>query len=231
MNKVKDLSGQRFGRLTVIGRDLNGPAGASKWICKCDCGNMISVRRNHLVSGQTTSCGCAKKGVNLKPLVPGQRFGRLVVQEMTDKKSGNTYIYKCLCDCGKECYVSRAHLVNGNTQSCGCLQKEGAKERFPVAASRRGEFYIDGTDIINLLPGERSNNTSGKCGVFWDSSVCTWRAYINFKGKRYSLGSSRDFDVAVAMREAAEKSIHGDFLKWYAEAYPEQWEKISCKKK
>lgn len=231
MNKVKDLSGQRFGRLTVIERDLNGPVGASKWICKCDCGNVISVRRNHLVGGNTNSCGCSKKGVNIKPLVPGQRFGRLVVQGMTDKKSGNTYIYRCLCDCGKECYVSRASLVNGSTKSCGCLQSEKAKERFQPVKSARESYFVDGTDIAQLVCEKSSNNTSGRKGVSWNSSACRWMADITFKGKRYRLGSSNDFDTAVALREEAEKAIHGDFLKWYAETYPDQWEKINRNKK
>lgn len=231
MNIIKDLSGQKFGRLTVIERDLQAPKGRSKWICRCDCGNTVSVLRNHLVSGGTISCGCALKGVNLKPLSPGQRFWRLEVVEMTSKKSGNTYIYKCKCDCGNTCFASRAALVNGYTKSCGCLQREKARERFAPVKSRRDALYIDGTDIVQLMPGERKSNTSGKRGVSWDSSVGTWRADIGFKGKRYRLGSSRDFDTAVSIREEAEKALHGNFLEWYAKAYPEQWEKINRKKK
>lgn len=231
MNKVKDLSGQKFGRLTVIKRDLTAPNGRSKWICKCDCGNVVFVLRNHLVSGGTISCGCALKGVNLKPLSPGERFGRLKVIEMTDKKSGNTYIYKCLCDCGKKCYVSRAHLVSGETQSCGCLQNEKRRERFPAIKSKRDKFYVDGTDVLKLTSGEGKSNTSGRRGVSWDSSVKLWRADIYFKGRRYRLGSSTDFDAAVTLREEAEKVIHGDFLKWYAENYPEQWERIKRREK
>lgn len=57
----------------------------------------------------------------------GQKFGRLTILKQTDsiftggKKRG---AFKCLCDCGKEIVVLRDNLLNGNTKSCGCLQKE-----------------------------------------------------------------------------------------------------------
>lgn len=55
---VKDLSGQRFGKLTVL--KLNGFTKTNKaiWYCKCDCGREIEVRACNLISGNTQSCGC-----------------------------------------------------------------------------------------------------------------------------------------------------------------------------
>lgn len=63
MGKAKDLTGQRFGRLTVIERveDYVSPKGKkfSKWLCKCDCGNScIVVGRNLTKKNGTKSCGC-----------------------------------------------------------------------------------------------------------------------------------------------------------------------------
>lgn len=57
---MADLSGQRFGRLTVIEK-----AGKSKdrhivWRCRCDCGNEAIVQSNALLLGKTKSCGCLK---------------------------------------------------------------------------------------------------------------------------------------------------------------------------
>lgn len=57
--KLQDLTGQKFGRLTVIERDTTSKT--TKWICKCDCGNTKSVAAGHLKSGSTTSCGCYQK--------------------------------------------------------------------------------------------------------------------------------------------------------------------------
>lgn len=229
--KVNDISGQRFGKLTVIRRDKSAPSGRSKWICKCDCGNTVSVLRNHLVCGQATSCGCAKKHVNLKDET-GKRFGRLTVLSRTEKKSGNTYIYKCQCDCGNVCEVSGANLRNGKTKSCGCLASESHRKVLQddgKARSVRNDYYVGGTDVMALCRGTQKNNTSGYRGVCWDESVRTWKSYIGFQGKRYYLGSSIDFDTAVNLRKKAEKKLHGEFLEWYAETYPEQWAKIKSK--
>lgn len=57
-----DLSGKRFGYLTVVSvaEDDNKHHG-QKWVCKCDCGNMVVVRGDGLKSGHTKSCGCTNK--------------------------------------------------------------------------------------------------------------------------------------------------------------------------
>lgn len=62
MGKVKDLTGQKFGRLTVISRaeDYISPQGQcrTRWLCQCDCGNQCVVSSNNLRSETTKSCGC-----------------------------------------------------------------------------------------------------------------------------------------------------------------------------
>ena len=59
MPQFIDLTGERFGRLTVLKRDMSQKR--TVWICKCDCGNTKSVQSTHLRSGATTSCGCYHK--------------------------------------------------------------------------------------------------------------------------------------------------------------------------
>lgn len=56
--RISDLTGQRFGRLTVIEFAGQGKKGASKWLCQCDCGGQKVVNRCDLQSGGTKSCGC-----------------------------------------------------------------------------------------------------------------------------------------------------------------------------
>lgn len=58
MGKLIDLTGQRFGRLTVVARDYTDSNRNIYWKCQCDCGNECSVRGDHLKRGQTRSCGC-----------------------------------------------------------------------------------------------------------------------------------------------------------------------------
>lgn len=61
----KDHTGEKFGRLTVIGPadDIVSDAGyhTAVWKCKCDCGNLVNVRGKCLTQGVTKSCGCLQR--------------------------------------------------------------------------------------------------------------------------------------------------------------------------
>lgn len=61
---MRDLSGQRFGRLMAVSPAGATPAGAYRWHCRCDCGAQKVVTGMHLVSGDTASCGCLRRDIN-----------------------------------------------------------------------------------------------------------------------------------------------------------------------
>jgi hypothetical protein len=54
------MTGQRFGRLTVL-RFAGVKWNSSSWLCQCDCGNTVEPLRENLTNGQTTSCGCFRR--------------------------------------------------------------------------------------------------------------------------------------------------------------------------
>lgn len=60
--KFKDMTGERYGNLTVIKRGEDYICGknlhTTTWICRCDCGNEIRATRTMLINGRTKSCGC-----------------------------------------------------------------------------------------------------------------------------------------------------------------------------
>lgn len=58
MGKLKDLTGQRFGKLIVVERAENDSQGNAQWLCKCDCGNKKVIRGYQLTNNKTKSCGC-----------------------------------------------------------------------------------------------------------------------------------------------------------------------------
>ena len=58
-NRIKDISGQRFGRLVVVGIGGMTKYGKILWECKCDCGNTTYATKEHL-GRCTNSCGCIK---------------------------------------------------------------------------------------------------------------------------------------------------------------------------
>lgn len=92
MGRKIDLTGQRFGRLTVLYDDGKDRFGNYIWKCKCDCGNTVSVVSNSLRRGLTRSCGCYQ----------------LEVQKVTNVTHGKTHtrLYaiwasmreRCLCE-------------------------------------------------------------------------------------------------------------------------------------
>ncbi len=68
IGKFEDLTGQKFGKLTVIARAENHvqPSGKHyvQWLCRCECGNEVVVRAANLKKGHTRSCGCLIKETN-----------------------------------------------------------------------------------------------------------------------------------------------------------------------
>jgi hypothetical protein len=128
MGKFVDLTGQKFGRLTVIeraGRDKNRN---TLWLCKCDCGGETITRGDALKNGKTKSCGClfieARKA-RAEDLT-GQRFGRLIALHRDESKHRTAWL--CKCDCGNEVIVTSLNLKNGSSNSCGCYQRDRAAE-------------------------------------------------------------------------------------------------------
>lgn len=127
MGRAKDLTGMKFGRLTVIKQDGKDKWGAKKWLCKCDCGNIISVIGKSLTNNNTKSCGCYKKektSKRNKKDITNKRFGKLVAIKPLRIDENNQVIWLCKCDCGNEINVATHSLLSGNTKSCGCTRKE-----------------------------------------------------------------------------------------------------------
>ena len=75
MSKAKDLTGQRFGRLTAIECVGRNKSRAAMWKCLCDCGGEITVPSVDLKRGHTQSCGCLHRDAVTKHgyLISGQR--------------------------------------------------------------------------------------------------------------------------------------------------------------
>ena len=72
MPKLIDLTGRRFGKLTVIGianKKKNGKDRHRRWLCKCDCGNDVVVATDKLNRGDTKSCGCLKIEISKEKII------------------------------------------------------------------------------------------------------------------------------------------------------------------
>ena len=118
-----DLTGQKFGRLTVLdlaNRTLNLSDSYLSWQCLCECGNKKAVPSRYLRRGQVKSCGC----LGSEPKTPrkdwtNQKFGLLTAISYATTKNGATF-WKCSCECGNEKEINIRSLLIGKTKSCGC---------------------------------------------------------------------------------------------------------------
>lgn len=144
-----NLVGQKFNRLTVLERDLSYPSGAGKsvyWKCKCDCGNIKSVRTDKLRNGDVQSCGCLSKEIRTQLFLDdltNQQFGRLVVLKRDDGKpkgKGCFAYWLCKCNCGNIVSVRGDHLRNKTTTSCGCLNSAGEEKISHVLQDNNIEY-------------------------------------------------------------------------------------------
>lgn len=118
---LTDLTGQRFGKLTVLERAPNIGC-STAWKCLCDCGNVTVKKGIYLKQGDTKSCGCTWCQKPKDEI--GNRYGRLLVIAEGPKNNHGQRTWMCKCDCGKECVVNGSDLRRGHTTSCGCYHRE-----------------------------------------------------------------------------------------------------------
>lgn len=127
--RLKDLTGQKFGKLTVVNRaeskiDSSGKK-RTRWNCICDCGNAYVALSDYLKQSECPSCGCeSKKNRVEKNRINniGEKYGRLtIIDILWDERPAKAI---CKCDCGKDYIGTKADIISGHTRSCGCLQSE-----------------------------------------------------------------------------------------------------------
>lgn len=139
----RDLTGLKFGKLTVVSPTNKRSSGCVVWRCICDCGNTRLIPSQSLTTGNTKSCGCLYS-TNLV----GKRFGKLLVLELVPSKGRR--FYRCLCDCGKQSTVRAAHLKGSKISSCGCMQGNKGLEYGDASFNSLYSTYIRGAKIRGL---------------------------------------------------------------------------------
>ena len=191
MGKKIDLTGQVFGKLTVL-KEGERKNGKLYWTCQCECGNIKDIYGYSLRKGDTISCGQCKKE---KPLNPednlvGKIFNYLTVIKYEGSKPDGQGKFRrywtCQCECGNTISVSTTDLKDGHIKSCGCKtheiqQKNKMKD---IQNQRFGK-------LIALEPDfEKSKNSHG---IVWLCKCdCGNNAYVKatqlLQGKTKSCG-------------------------------------------
>lgn len=148
-----DLTGLRFGRLTVTEDSGRRKQGCILWRCRCDCGGEILLMRNQLISGKVTDCGCAAKENGSDTAaedLTGRQFGELTVLRRVENDRNSKARWLCRCSCGRQREVYAFHLKNGNTRSCGCKKYSISYNKRNLAGKRFGRLTV-------LYPADSQN--------------------------------------------------------------------------
>lgn len=181
MGNLLNIIGQKFGKLTVIERAENTKSGKVRWLCQCECGNRKVVTGGDLRSGHTTSCGCTHYEKTTLIDLTGKRFGRLtVLKRVFPPNTKNKAYWLCQCDCGKTTVCTSKSLRGGHTKSCGCLQREDAKNRATVHGFSGEPLYY----VHNMMKQRcfNHNNKNFKDYGGRGIRVCKeWLEYTEFR--------------------------------------------------
>ena len=161
VGRSKDLTNQIFGDFQVIYRTEPLQEVKTKkayWLCQCIKCKKYKVKPfNTLLSG-ANQCDC-------KYDLTGKKFGRLTVQYLTDKRTKNRgKIWHCICECGNEKDIPAETLAKGESNSCGCLQKEltaelGRMSRKDLTGQRFGKLVA----LYPIYSNNREKHTIWHC--------------------------------------------------------------------
>jgi hypothetical protein len=146
-SRLHELTGQIFGRLTVLQKVLvPDNSRYSLWLCRCKCGKEVTIKATHLLGQgtKTKSCGCLKESIRLH--LAGQKFGRYTVirqarpEDVTATHKGSYWVVRC--DCGNERIVRGDGLTKGLVRSCGCLHREELVQRITKHGKCEHHLYV-----------------------------------------------------------------------------------------
>ena len=181
-----DLTGQKFGHLTVLKFNKE----TQKWVCQCDCENntIVEKKAGHLkLKNRIQSCGCTNKMKFID--IKGKRFGHLVAIEYC-KELGE---WECQCDCGNKVYKKSGHLRNNLVITCGsdCKfsknhPKDMTKQKFTnltVVGYNKNKLRVCKCDCGKITLVTRSNLINKKvksCGCTNPS------AFRNIENEQFS---------------------------------------------
>ena len=232
---LKDLTGMKFGRLTVVERAddyVNNGKHYTRWKCVCDCGNpqIKIVTGGALKNGKVVSCGCyhdeliAEKGKQNKKYNAHKHMGKYEI--LYTQKGEPFYVdaedYSKIKDV---CWFKTDDgYIEGNLPDKVVLLHIYIMEQYENALvvdhigghktrhdCRKVNLRIgtEGQNHMNTkLP---SDNKSGVTGVHFDKNRQKWLASIGLNNKSIHLGRFDSFDDAVKARKEAEEKYFGEW--------------------
>lgn len=229
MKYPKDLTGMKFGKLTVLSKGESGVTKGwnrySTYICLCECGNTKQIKRINLLSGNTTSCGCLHKekirkiGENNKKSNTYNLSGKYGIGytssgeefyfDLEDYEKIKKYTWNIadgyvVSDSYKA--TTRFHRLIMN---CDDRKFDIDHINHNTTDNRKSNLRIVTRSQNQMNTILRKNNTSGVKGVIRQNNK--WTASIQINKSRKHLGTFENFEEAVKVRKEAEKIYFGEY--------------------
>ena len=233
MGKLIDLTGQVFGRLTVIDRAQDHITSGGRKLamrhCVCKCGNHVNVSGMNLRKGTAASCGCLHyevlrlNGKKNKKSNRYETYGEVVIGYTA--KGESFYI--------DHCDLALIQPFSWYKTNAGYIATRERDSNEPILLHRLimgvdKDLVIDHINHntvdnrrVNLRVSTyhenmynkvvRKDNRSGTTGVSWNTQKQKWQAFITVEGKKHHLGFFADKEKAASARKSAEEKYFGEF--------------------
>jgi len=177
------MAEQKFGRLTVIaemGMRQHGFSGRARRMvkCRCDCGNEIVARKDHVENGHTVSCGCfnreqvalAATGVNRSSVEVGKVYGKTEVLQRVANSPNGAAVYLCKCQCGSTRKILGTRLLSGKAQRC---RKCGYAEHLAKVHQMHTKPPGEAAAYAAFVTTKRQ--CADKRGLIWEIAFEDWK--------------------------------------------------------
>ncbi len=219
---IKDLTGQKFGKLTVLKIDEEKKSRKTYWICKCQCGNKKSIRSDNLISKITISCGeCSYNtyefyedyvkifGSNGLPFYIDLNDYERVSKHTwrVNKKSKRVY-----ATINKKTIFLHNFILNVKAEAIDHIDGNPSN-------NRKYNLRICTIQKNSCNQKLHTNNTSGVTGVWWNKKTNKWVAELKYKQEKVLCKQCDSFIDAIINRIKAEVKFFGEYRSFRNDNY------------
>lgn len=203
---VKDITGQKFNKLTALKRTDRKQTGGYFWTCQCECGNIKDVTIGALCSGGIKSCGCAKATHGMTK-TPAWNAWDSMVTRLKDERCKEWY-WDVTAD--ERWLEPDGQGFMNFYEDMGDPPEGMTLNRIHGAKIYSKETCEWATLSMQSFDQKRSKvNTSGRTGVYFDKSGSRWVAVIKQNRITTQVYRGDSFEEACAARTAAEIEYYG----------------------
>lgn len=215
MSKRIDITGNRYGRLTVTGYHSTNDKGKALWSCVCDCGEGYIAIGENLKAGKVTSCGCYRK--EIAPIISathGQSKTRLysIWQDMRRRCSNpRNKEYKnyggrgiTVCQEWDEYMTFHTWAMNNGYSDELTIDRKDVNGRYEPSNCKWSTWSQQGQN-----KRLSTKNTTGMSGVTFKKDRDLYIVRIGVNGQRKFIGEFKTIEEAKQARIAAEQQYWG----------------------